>query len=133
MKNKCLQVIAFVCFVILSGCKTATKIQYVPVESVKTEYRDNYSRDSVFLYDSIFVKEKGDTVWLEKYRIVYRDRLVRDSIFISDTIPIPVLIDVPGPQLNYVTGWQNFQIWLGRVLIGICAVFLLYTIIKRKL
>ena len=119
-------------FLFLMGCKTMTKVEYVPVESVRTEYRDNYARDSIFLYDSVYVKDKGDTVWLEKYKYLYKDKLIRDSIFINDTIPVPVLVNVPGPQVNFITGWQNFQIWCGRILLSILGVMGGWAFVKYR-
>ena len=44
-------------------------IQYVPVETVKTEkeYIDKIKRDSIYVRDSVFVLVKGDTVFRDKY------------------------------------------------------------------
>jgi len=33
-------------------------------------------------------------------------------------------------KVPYVTGWQNFQIWLGRILLGIIGIGILFLIIK---
>ena len=42
-------------------CYSCQQVRYIPVETTKTEYRDKFHRDSVYLYDSVYVKEKGDT------------------------------------------------------------------------
>jgi hypothetical protein len=107
-------------FLLLSGLAACNKTIYVPVESVRTEYRDNYLRDSIHLRDSIFVMVKGDTVWIEKYKYLYVDKLKRDSIYLNDTIRVPYPVEIP-VKVNYVSGLQNFQIWLGRLLIAIVA------------
>lgn len=73
-----------------TGCKAKTV--YVPVESVRTEYRERLQRDSIHLYDSVFLKLKGDTVWLEKYKYIYRDRLRTDTVAKSDTIAVPYAV-----------------------------------------
>ena len=52
---------------LLDFCSCRTP-QFIPVESVKTEYRDKILRDSIYLYDSVYVKEKGDTLIFERYR-----------------------------------------------------------------
>ncbi|MDR1119992.1 MAG: hypothetical protein LBM08_03660, partial [Dysgonamonadaceae bacterium] len=65
MKQTLLFILLFAAF---AACN---KIVYVPVESIRTEYRDSYSRDSVYLLDSVFIKVKGDTVWIEKYKYLY--------------------------------------------------------------
>jgi hypothetical protein len=64
----------------LYSCKS---VKYVPVETTKIEYRDNIVRDSIFRYDSVFVKDKGDTLILERYKYLYKNRIVKDSIFES--------------------------------------------------
>lgn len=47
----------------LLSCKP---VKYIPVAITKIEYRDNFIKDSIFRYDSVFVKEKGDTLILER-------------------------------------------------------------------
>lgn len=94
---------------LITGCN---KTIYVPVESVRTEYKDRLLKDSVHLYDSIFVKIANDTVWLEKYKYTYRDKIVRDSIFINDTIRIPYPV-IEYKEVNKLKNWQNFLIWAG--------------------
>lgn len=99
---------------LLLGCN---KTVYVPVEKVRVEYKDRYLRDSIQVYDSIFVKEKGDTVWFEKYKYIYKDRLKTDTVCIVDSIPYIKEIPIKGDPIPYVTSWQNFQIWCGRILL----------------
>ena len=95
----------------LYSCKS---VKYIPVETTKIEYRDNLVKDSIFRYDSVFVKDKGDTLILEKFRYLYKNRIVKDSVFINDTIrvayPIEIIKQVKAP----LTSWQSFQIWCGR-------------------
>jgi hypothetical protein len=108
-------------FILLfAGFSACNKTVYVPVESVRTEYRNNYLRDSVYLFDSVFMKEKGDTVWIEKYEYLYVDKLKRDSIFINDTIRVPVPVETPA-EVCSPSFWENLQIWLGRILTAIVA------------
>jgi hypothetical protein len=116
-------------FVGLAACN---KTVYIPVESIRTEYRDNYLRDSIYQRDSVFIKVKGDTVWMEVYKYLYIDKLLRDSIYLNDTIRIPYPVDIPGERVNYVTGWQNFQIWLGRILMAIVLGYLIFRCLKKK-
>ena len=97
---------------LLYSCKS---VKYIPVETTKIEYRDNFVRDSIFSYDSVFVKDKGDTLILEKYRYLYKNRIVKDSIFINDTIRDPYPVEVVKQVKAPLTSWQNFQIWCGRI------------------
>jgi len=105
---------------LLSGCKP--QMMYVPVESVRTEYKDRIQRDSVHLYDSVLVKMKGDTVWLEKYKYLYRDKLVRDSVFVTDSVQVPYPVEVE-KEVNRLTSFQSFQIWCGRILLLLILIF----------
>ena len=93
---------------LLACCK---QIQYVPVETARrdTVWRDRVQRDSILRYDSIYVKEKGDTVRVEKYRCLYRDRLVHDTLYIfrTDSVQVPV------PVERKLTPWQRFKVELG--------------------
>jgi len=116
--------IALLCF----ACST---IKYVPIETVKTEYRHTIARDSIFLRDSIFVKEKGDTVCLERYRYMYRDRIFRDSVIVRDTIRVPYPIEVAKEIKKPLLGWQNFQIWCGRIALIALLLVIIYFVRKR--
>ena len=90
----------------LLSCKS---IKYIPVVTTKIEYRDNFVRDSIIRYDSVFVKDKGDTLILEKYRYMYKNRIVKDSIFINDTIRVPYPVEVIKQVKAPLTSWQSFQ------------------------
>lgn len=116
---------------ILSGCKTKTV--YVPIESVKTEYHDNYIRDSVHLYDSVFVLQKGDTVWLEKYKYLYRDKLIRDSIFVHDSIPYIKEVAVKGDIVYKMKWYEKIFFFTGLASILLGAGYGLVSIIKKRI
>lgn len=84
------------------GC---TRMVYIPVESVKTEYINKMSIDSIYLYDSVYLKEKGDTIFMEKYKYSYRDRLRVDTVIQKDSIrvPYPVIVE------KKLTWWQKIK------------------------
>lgn len=113
---------------LFTACKSNTV--YVPVESVKVEYRDKLLRDSVHLYDSVLVKMKGDTVWLEKFRYLYRDKLIRDSIFTVDSIRVPYPV-IEYKETNRLNSFQSFQIWCGRILLLLVVGYLGFRRLKR--
>lgn len=101
---------------VLSGCKRIEYVQ-VPVEKVRTDtaYVSKVDRDSIYLRDSIYVMEKGDTVTVWKFRYLYRDKTVRDTIFRSrtDSIQIPVVVE------KELTRWQKAKLDIGGIAIGI--------------
>lgn len=113
---------------LFTACKN--KMVYVPVENVKIEYRDKLLRDSVHLYDSVLVKMKGDTVWLEKFRYLYRDKLVRDSVFTVDSIRVPYPV-IEYKETNQLNSFQSFQIWCGRILLLLVVSYFGFRWLKR--
>jgi len=118
--------------VLLCLCYSCKQVQYIPVETTKTEYRDKFVRDSVFFLDSIYVKEKGDTLIMERYRYCYRDKLIRDSIQITDTLRVPYPVEVAKHAKKQLSGWQNFQIWCGRIALLMVLLLLIFFVLKMK-
>jgi hypothetical protein len=114
---------------IMYSCKS---VKYIPVETTKIEYRDNFVKDSIVHYDSVFVKDKGDTLILEKYRYLYKNRIVKDSIFINDTIRVPYPVEVVKQVKAPLTSWQNFQIWCGRLALFALLFLCIYFVWKLK-
>lgn len=100
----------------IAGCKS---VQYVPVEKVKIEYRDRekIQKDTIIRRDSIRIHEKGDTVFVERFRDIfkYRDRFVRDSIHIHDSIPVPYPVEKI-KEVHVLTRWQSWQLMTFRIL-----------------
>ena len=113
----------------LLSCKS---VKYIPVVTTKIEYRDNFVRDSIFRYDSVFVKDKGDTMILQKFRYLYKNRIVKDSIFINDTIRIPYPVEVMKQVKAPLTSWQSFQIWCGRFALFTLLLACIYFVWKLK-
>ena len=99
---------------LLSSCR---QVKYIPVESnrLDTVYLQQVRRDSIYHRDSIFVKEKGDTVYLEKYRYLYRDKWKQDTVYIHRTDSV----QVPYPVEARLTRWQQMKLELGGWAFGI--------------
>ena len=113
----------------LYSCKS---VKYIPVETTKIEYRDNLVKDSIFRYDSVFVREKGDTMILQKFRYLYKNRIIKDSIFINDTIRMPYPVEVIKQVKAPLTSWQIFQIWCGRIALFALLLICIYFVWKLK-
>jgi len=119
-------------FIIALLCCSCHSIKYIPIESVRTEYRDIFLRDSIYWRDSVFVKERGDTLIMEKYSFLYRDKIIRDSIFKNDTIRVPYPIEVVKEVKARLSQWQNFQIGCGRIALTLVFLSIIYFILKFK-
>lgn len=113
--SRCIMLAPFICMLfVICSCRT---VKYVPVETIKvdTTYINKLQRDSIYMLDSVYVKEKGDTVLIEKYKYLYRDKLVRDTLYMAKTDSI----QVPYPVEKELTRWQQFRIDFGGWAIGI--------------
>lgn len=112
---------------ILSSCTTT---QYIPVETVHTEYIAKHDsvvmKDSVFLYDSVFVHAKGDTVWLEKWHTQYKDRT--KEVVKTDTVIKNDSIQISYPVERKLSKWEQTKIDYGGKAI-IFTLLILYIII----
>ena len=101
---------------------TTTKIVEVPVETIKTEYIEQVKYDSIYSKDSIYIMQKGDTIYNNKVQYLYKYKYLRDTINITDTIP--KIVTVKDTQyINQLYTWQKLLMIVG---IG----FILYWIIK---
>ncbi len=115
---------------ILMSC-AGTKTIYVPVTSVRTEYKDRIKSDSVHVLDSVYFAIKGDTVFKEKYRTTYKDRFLRDSIFINDTIRIPYPVERQ-VTTNHLNWYQKGCVYaFSSILVGLISYIIIWLLKKR--
>lgn len=103
----------------LCGCR---QMQYVPVVTVLHDsvYVTQVQRDSIIRFDSVYIRDAGDTVWLEKYKYLYRDRVRVDTLVSvrTDTVSVPV------PVERKLTRWERVKLEAGgyAIVIGFCVV-----------
>ena len=122
-KRIILKILFFLLFLtIVISCKTTTKVVEIPVETIKTEYIEQIKYDSIYHKDSIYIMQKGDTIYNNKVQYLYKYKYLRDTINITDTIP--KIITVKDTQyINKLYTWQKLLITVG---IG----FVLYWIVR---
>ena len=123
-----LLLIALIC----GGCSTT---KYVPVETIKrdTVYQSKIERDSVYLHDSVYVKEwqKGDTIYRDRDRwhTKYVEKEVHDTLYQSKVDSIAV----PYPVEKELTWWEKKKIEFGELAMVVMAGLLCFVVIKSKL
>lgn len=124
MKNL-LYIILLTLAICLTSCRS---IKYVPVETVKTEYktRDSIRFDSIYEHDSIFLFVKGDTVYKEKYRYKYQYLTINKT----DTVMLTDSVQIPYPVEKQLTRWQQMKIELGGWAFGMAIISLIVLIIR---
>lgn len=104
-------------------CRT----EYVPIESVRYDsvMIEKLMRDSVFVRDSVYLKEKGDTVYKYKDRFVYVYKNRIDTFFAEKIREI----EVPVPVERKLTWWEVVKMeWLDRIFAALVIVALYWTI-----
>lgn len=120
-------IIPYIILISLAGCKS---VQYVPMETVRTDsiYVDRYQRDSIYQRDSVFVNRwtAGDTIYQDKvvWKYVYRDKVKYDTVAIlrSDTVRVPY----PVERKN--TKWEQIRLDVGGWAIGVVIITILIVI-----
>ena len=106
--------------VLLASCSS---IKYVPVETVRTEYRtrDSIRYDSIYQRDSVYLMFKGDTVYKYKEKYLYKYLFLNKT----DTVIKTDSIQVPYPVEKKLTKWQAIKIELGGWAFGVIIAFAL--------
>ena len=117
------QSIYIIILLMLAICFVSCRTQYIPVESVRTEYktRDSIRYDSIYQRDSIYTLIKGDTVYQYRYKYLYRYLTTNrtDTILKNDSIRVPYPVE---KKLNR---WQSIKMELGGWVIIVIFVYML--------
>ena len=97
-------------FLLASAICSCSRVQYVPIETVKRDslYINKLVRDSVFVKDSVMVV-KGDTVTEYRYRYVYKYVGKTDTLYVEkvDTV------NVPYPVEKQLSKWERIKMDAG--------------------
>lgn len=115
--------LVFITLFTLISC-TTTKIVEVPVETVRMEYTNKISYDSIYIHDSIDRSIVGDTVYINKWNTSYRYIYRTDTLIIRDSIPYIMTVEsIKEIEVNKVYWYQYILVYLGLISV-------LYWIIK---
>lgn len=92
---------------ILPSCKT---VDCIPEVVYRDSIRTEYIHDSIYRYerDSIYIHQKADTVWLEKYITRYKDvlKVERDTVWRDNTQTIVKEVEKPiAPFVKWLAWW----------------------------
>lgn len=114
----------------LTACISCKSVRYIPAESIRIEtgYHDRqlFSRDSIHVTDSLIIRNKNDTVFVERTKTLWKERLVTDTtaryIERTDTVKIPYEVEKP------LTRWQTIKQDIGGVAIGVASGLIIFAI-----
>jgi hypothetical protein len=121
-----------------AGCRSLRPLEQSAREDYhhtsETDIRTRIDSIYIHLRDSIYIREKADTVLVERWhtRLVYRDRLRTDTLRLIDTLRLTERQTVT-VEVSQITGIQWFQLWCGRIFIGALVLLIIYMIVKWKL
>ena len=75
--------------------------------------------DSIWVHDSTYVYEKGDTFLMEKWHTKYVMKEVHDTTYISktDSVPTPYPVEVINEVEKPLTWWQQTKMHVGAIVI----------------
>ena len=100
------RLVYIIMLLILAICFVSCRTQYIPVESVRTEYktRDSIRYDSIYQRDSIYTLVKGDTVYQYRYKYLYRYLTTNrtDTILKNDSIRVPCYFSRTGDNALFI-------------------------------
>ena len=120
--------IAMVAAMLLIWSMCSCSTQYVPVESVRYDsvFFEKIRKDSIFVQDSVFIRQKGDTVFKDKFKVVYKYVLLRDTMLTvrRDSMPIPV------PVEKKRTWWEQTKIDVGGYAVTIIVIYVLCRLMR---
>lgn len=105
---------------LLSSCKGA---QYIPIHSHTTDSVKTISVcvDSVYRYDSVYVREYGETLYVDRVRYLYKAQIKTDTLQILrvDTISRPY------PVEKSLNRWAKFKVDYGGLAMLVVLVLLM--------
>ena len=113
-------ILSLIIIISFAGCR---QVKTVTVTEYRDSIRTEYHTDSLLVYikDSIYIKERNDTVYYNKYQILYKDRFVRDTIREREYIEKPVINTVE-VEKRYIPAWVWWLVGanaLGVVIAGV--------------
>lgn len=105
---------------------SCTTTEYVPVETTKTDsiYISLFERDSIYVHDSVYVRDKGDTVYIEKVKYLYKEKVRTDTIYTERTDSIRV----PYPVERKLGKWEETYLAVGRITLWAVIIIILIVV-----
>lgn len=120
-------VLSLVLMVVCTSCRQIkTVVEYRDREVIKTELQ----RDSVYMHDSVYVAQKGDTVFVDRWRTEYAYKYIArvDSFTRVDSIPYPVEVV---REVRVRNGYDKFCSWFLWIVVVAGGVFVACKVLKR--
>jgi hypothetical protein len=115
---------------LLMGC-TTTKYVPIPEYHNDTVRVTQYQRDSIYMHDSILVRQQGDTVTIDRWHTQYRDRWHTDTIYKSRVDSVPYKVEVVKDVPAKLSWWERLRLNVSNVLLGVAVLVIILFFIRR--
>ena len=102
----------------LSACCSVAPLVSVP-RNDSIVIRDRFVRDSIYIHDSVIVRLKADTVYIEHWKELWKE----SATVTTDTVYKDKVVTVQLPPERYVP-------WLYRVALYVCIALVLIIVIR---
>jgi hypothetical protein len=113
-----------------TGCTTTKYIE--TVREVTVAKTDTFlQKDSVFCHDSIHVKEKGDSVIIDRWHTRWKDRVVYQAV--HDTITTTETKEVTKEVPAKLTWWQQTRLHLANIALWALLIAVVVWVGKRHI
>lgn len=109
----------------LCSCRT----EFIPIESVRYDsiMIEKLMRDSVFVRDSVYLKETGDTIYKYKDRFVYVYKNRVDTFYAERVREI----EIPVPVERKLTWWESVKLKYAEWMIGVVFVLVIIYAVRK--
>lgn len=119
--------------IMMVGCKS---VEYVPVIEHRTDtvYQSKVVHDSIYQHDSTYIKEKGDSVYIERWHTKYVLKEKTDTLYESrvDSIPVPYEVIKDVEVEKSLSWWQSMRIYIGGIVCWLLLILAIYGILKWR-
>lgn len=109
---------------LMCSCRT----EYVPLEVVSYDSLmiEKLMKDSVFVRDSVYLQEKGDTVFKNKDKYVYVYKLRVDTFYVYKVREV----EVPVPVERELSWWEEIKLEYTEIVISVLVAIALINAIR---
>ena len=128
IRNAILWLLLAVALVATCSCTTT---KYVPVENttVDSVYINVLQRDSIFVQDSVYIREKADTVFVTRWHVEYRDALRIDTFYIERVDSVNHIVEIE----KRLTKIQQLKMDIGNGVMYAVPIILALYVLYRKM
>ena len=121
------------CAIMMTGCKTT---EYMPVPEYHTDtiYQSKVVHDSIYQHDSTYIKEKGDSVYIERWHTKYVLKEKTDTLYESrvDSIPVPYEVVKEVEVEKSLSWWQSARMHIGGIVCWLLLILAIYGVMKWR-